>query len=97
VKLSVVSGGGIAGIMTRTEVSSASLSPADARVLEQKVAESGLLEMPLEPARQTSQPDELQYELTVEHDEGSHTVRVPEGDLPDGVRSLIQWAEEKRR
>jgi hypothetical protein len=96
-KLSVVRGGGIAGMTTRTELSSESLPPADARALEQKVAGSGLLDMPSEPAPRAATPDEFQYELTVDHDAGSHTVRVPEGDLPDGVRSLIEWAEEKQR
>jgi emfourin len=94
-KLSVKRGGGLAGIATRTELESAALPPAEAQALDEKVSESGLLSMPPQPATPPSHPDELQYELTVDRDGDSHTVRLPEGALPDEVRSLIEWADAR--
>jgi hypothetical protein len=94
-RLSVVRGGGLAGMVTRTDLDSAALPPGEAGALGEKVEQSGLLSMPQEPAAGPSHPDELQYELTVDHDGGSHTVRMPEGALPDEVRSLIEWADSR--
>jgi hypothetical protein len=94
-KLSVKRGGGLAGIATRTDLSSTSLPPAEARRLDEKVSESGLLSMTPQPESSPARPDELQYELTVDLDGDSHTVRLSEGALPDPVRSLIEWADAR--
>jgi hypothetical protein len=94
-KLSIKRGGGLAGITTRTELESAALPPADARALDEKVSESGLMSMPPEPPPSPSHPDEQLYEVSVDREGGSHTVRLPEGALPDEVRSLIEWADSR--
>jgi hypothetical protein len=94
-KLSVVRGGGLAGMATETELASSALPPEEAHVLGEKVEQSGLLNLASDQASKPSHPDEFQYELTVDHDGGSHTVRLPEGALPDGVRSLFEWADAR--
>jgi hypothetical protein len=92
-KLSVVRAGGVSGIVSRTEVASGALKPEDAEALQNKVRESGILDMSAEPSQQRPVPDEFQYELTVEDGDRTHTVRAPEGELPQNVRSLITWAD----
>jgi hypothetical protein len=92
-KVTIVKGGGIAGVTTRTELASDALSPDDAAALRDKVAESGVLDTATPAADEPAYPDAQQYELTVDHDGGSHTVRLGEGDLSDPVRSLIAWTE----
>jgi hypothetical protein len=92
-KLTIVKGGGIAGVVTRTELASDALSPDDAAQLRDKVADSGVLEATTPETRERSMPDAQQYELTVEQDDGTHSVRLGEAELPDSVRSLIAFAE----
>lgn len=79
-------------MVTRTELDSASLSAEGASALRQKVEQSGVLELE-PPATEPAHPDELSYELTVEHEGRSHSVRLSESTLPEGVRSLIAWSD----
>jgi hypothetical protein len=92
-KLSVLRGGGLAGMVTRTELASDALPAEKADELHEKVLQSGVLDLPAEAPPPDRHPDELQYELTVEHEGGAHTVRLPETKLPEEVRSLIEWAD----
>jgi hypothetical protein len=92
-KLSVVRGGGLAGIVTRTELATNVLPPEAERALREQVAQSGLLDLtesasPSEPAA-----DALQYEITLEDQGETQRVRLSEEDLPDSVRSLIAWID----
>jgi hypothetical protein len=90
-KLSVVRGGGLAGTVVKTELSSGDLSPEDAGKLHELVRDAGLLEGGEEESS-PSRPDELAYELTVEHGGRSHTVNLTESTMPEAVRSLISWS-----
>jgi hypothetical protein len=91
-KVTVVRGGGLAGIVTETEVDSDQLSPDDADALEAKVREAGLFDLNDE-ATPPSYADEVSYRLSIEDDERSHTVTLREGTLTDTVRSLISWLD----
>jgi hypothetical protein len=91
-KLSIVRGGGLAGIVTRTELDADRL-PQDARVaLEQKVASIGALGHPAPPA---SLPDELHYEVTIEDGRGKRAVHFSDSNLPKPLRELIEWADTR--
>ena len=92
-KLSVARAGGPAGIVSRTKVASDALTPEDAEALQDKVRDSGILDMSAEPSQQASAPGEFRYELTVEDGDRTHTVRAPERELPQDVLSLITWAD----
>jgi hypothetical protein len=92
-KLSVVRGGGLAGIVTRTQVSSDDLPPDAARALHEHVRRSGLRALPAELAPDKPHPDELHYEITVEHGGETHTVRAADTALPDEVRDLVAWVD----
>jgi hypothetical protein len=89
-KLSIVRGGGIAPIATRTEISSDSLSEADAATLRRKVEDARVLELADAGGQH---PEDLLYELTIEDEGRVHTVRLSDSALPDAVRSLIAWAD----
>jgi hypothetical protein len=92
-KLSVVRGGGLAGIVTQTELVSGDLSPEDAKTLHEKVRNAGVFELPEAPAPPPSHPDEPSYEVTVEHEGRTRTVNLTESTLPEPVRSLIAWTD----
>jgi hypothetical protein len=93
-KLSVVRGGGVSGIATRSELSGESLSPDDARTFRAKVEEAGLTTLRDDvPAR--PEPDDLLYEVTVEDGGEAHTVHLTESTLPEPVRALIAWADSR--
>jgi hypothetical protein len=91
-KVSIVRGGGLAGILTCTELDAGRLPPDAAAALGQKVAALGRLE---EPAPPPSLPDELQYEVTIEDARGKHTANFTDGNLPKPLRELIEWADAR--
>jgi hypothetical protein len=91
--LSIIRGGGLAGITTKTELSSDDLSPEDATALREKVERAGLVDAQEPPAPGPPSPDELSYEFTVE-DEGVHrTVRMTDSTMPEKVQSLLAWVD----
>ena len=94
VKLTVVRGGGIAGLVTTTTADSDALAPEEADALRSKVEGSGLMHMPARVAGPTPQPDAFNYEVTVEDDNGrTQRVSLSEDALPASVRSLISWLD----
>jgi hypothetical protein len=86
VKVSIVRGGGIAGIATRTELSSETLPEEAGRRLETLAAQV----VPASGAR-ASHPDELLYRVTVDDVTATYT----ESTLPDPVRALIEFVGER--
>jgi hypothetical protein len=90
-KVSVVSGGGFAGLVMTTSVDSAVLAPEDAATLRAKVRAARLDEPPAtDPTRQ---PDAPTRQITVEDDGRRSTVNLDDRDLSPAVRSLISWIE----
>jgi Emfourin len=92
-KLTIVRGGGLAGMVTSTELSSDALPVEEASRLREMIQQAGLLALPQTITSEERYPDQLQYELTVEDDGQQHTVRVSESALPESVRSLIAWVD----
>lgn len=91
-KLAIVRGGGIAGMVTLTELDSAALSGPDAQALTDQVDRAGLRTLP-EPAPTRRQPDELAYEIVVYDDGDRLRLRFSEASLPDEVRLLVEWVD----
>ena len=92
-RVSVVRGGGLAGLVETTTADSERLSAGDAALLRHKVDESGFFDLPGEVER-TAAPagaDRFHYAVTVEDAERSHTVRCAEPDLPEVLGDLIDW------
>jgi putative NIF3 family GTP cyclohydrolase 1 type 2 len=93
VKVSIVRGGGLLGVPTRTELDSAHL-PADAAAdLAEKVAAAGSLAAASAPA-ETAYPEEPSYEVTLEDGE-AHTGVFTESTLPRPVRELVEWTDAR--
>lgn len=92
-KVTIVRGGGLLGLVATTTADSASLSPEKAEALRRKVEETKLLELAVRGSAPSPQPDAFDYEVTVENGEGSMRVVFAEHQLPSGVRSFISWLD----
>jgi hypothetical protein len=90
-KVSVVRGGGLAGVVTATTLDSDDLSKSDAEMLRAKVAAARLDQ--LAAGHGPSQPDRFSYELTVADGDQHRTVRVREQDLSAPLRDLISTVQ----
>jgi hypothetical protein len=95
VKLTVVRGGGLAGLSSQAELSSDALPPAEATRLSELVEGAGLLGEAAPREAPPAHPDELSYEVSVEHEGRARTLRFTEQTLPDSVRSLIAWIDAR--
>jgi len=95
VRVSVVRGGGLAGLVQTTTADSETLAPGDAETLRRKVEEAGFFDLPAGDGPAEEGPpagaDRFAYAVTVEDAERAHTVRRGEPDLPDGIRALVEW------
>jgi len=89
-KVSVVRGGGVAGLVTVTAVDSAALSPADADTLARMVEEAGVFGGPDVPSAEST-PDEFQVSVTIEDGPRRRTVSAAEHNVPSSLRSLVAW------
>jgi len=88
-KLTIVRGGGLAGITRQTELASEALSPDEATKLHELIEGAGLLDEDAPREAPPAHPDELSYEVIVEHEGQARTQRFTEQTLPDPVRRLI--------
>lgn len=91
-KVAIVRGGGVAGLTTKTRLDSAKLPAADVETLEERLRSSGLRDAPEPSPPRRGQSDEMLYAVTVEDGE-QVTHRFGEQDLPDDVRSLVEWVD----
>jgi Emfourin len=95
VKLTVIRGGGLAGVSRQAELSSDVLQPAEATKLDELVEGAGLLGEAAPREAPPAHPDEMSYEVIVEHEGRAQTLRFTEQTLPDSVRSLIAWIDSR--
>jgi hypothetical protein len=89
VKISIVRGGGLAGMVTQTTLDADDLSGPDAATLRAKVDQAAVFGPRGHGTR--PQPDRFSYELTVEDEGRRHTLRLPEQDLSPQLQDLITW------
>jgi len=93
-KLKITRGGGLAGLTRQIEVASDALPPGEADKLRELVEGADMLGEAAPKEAPPAHPDEMSYEVTVEHEGGrAETRRFTEQTLPDSVRSLIAWAD----
>jgi Emfourin len=93
-KVTVVRGGGIAGMTTRTQLDSDALPQTEARTLSSYVQNAALEEAKTPPSK-SGGPDELLYEVSVDDAGAQVTQRFTEANLPDDVRRLVQWIDAR--
>jgi len=89
-KVTVVRGGGIAGMTTRTQLDSKALPDADAHTLSSFVQGAALHEE-AKTAPAPAAADDLLYEVSVDDAGRRVSQRFSETNLPDDVRRLVQW------
>ena len=94
-KLTVVRAGGFAGLSRQAELSSDALQPAEATKLSELVEGAGLFGEAAPRKAPPAHPDEMSYEVSVEHEGRAQTLRFTEQTLPDSVRSLIAWIDSR--
>ena len=96
-RVSVVRGGGLAGVVETTTADSERLSDDDAAALRAKVDAAGFfdlagdVERPGPAAAGGGGADRFHYAVTVEDADRAHTVRRAEPDLPEALGALIAW------
>jgi hypothetical protein len=97
VRVTIVRGGGVAGIATRTELTSDALGADPGRDLAERVAAAGLdVSAAAEsPPGGERRPDELLYDVTVDDSERTRTLRCRETTLPAELRALIEWVDAR--
>lgn len=92
-KVSIIRGGGLAGIVTRTAVESEWLPAESAHELRERVAKARVFDLPEEVRGRPDQADRFSYAVTVEDQGRARTVRLAEEALPEEVRELVSWVE----
>ena len=88
-KLTIVRGGGLAGITRQTELASEALPPDEATKLHELIECAGLFDEDAPREAAPAHPDELSYEVIIEHEGEARTQRFTEQTLPEPVRDLI--------
>ena len=79
-KVSVVRGGGVSGLVTDTTHEKKTQAADDTETLARRVARQGPLA-----------PDEAQVSVTLEDGARRRTVTAADHDLPSRLRSLVDW------
>ena len=91
-KISIVRGGGLAGMVTTTSLDTDDLTGPDDAALRAKVDQAAVFQPHQRGAETTPpQPDRFSYELTVEDHDRRQTVRVRDQDLSPELHDLITW------
>jgi hypothetical protein len=90
VKLSITRGGGLAGVPIQTELVSDELPPDAAQELEAHAKAV----VPAAAPRSRS-PDEMLYTVRIEADDGVREAHYTDSTLPEEVRSLIAWTDQR--
>jgi hypothetical protein len=86
--VTVVRGGGLAGLVSSTAVDTSTLASADAAALRAHVLRASLADT----LARAPQPDRELVEILIEDDEGAVTAMNAD-ELSPGVRELIEWVE----
>lgn len=93
-KLTIIRGGGIAGIVARTELDQQALPTSAAQDFAGEVSRAKLADPPPPPPA-APRPDTQLYELNLEWTGPAVTVRYTDDSLPEGVRLLMAWVDSR--
>jgi len=93
VRLEIVRGGGLAGLVSRTELDSADLPAPEAERLAELCRSADLAE-PGDPAPPGA-ADALLYEITLEDAGGRRTARYSDATLPAPAEALVAFVDER--
>ena len=85
--------GGFANISLKTEIDSANLPPERARELSRLVEKARPFDQASPPAS-PSMPDQFQYEVTIEDDGRSETIKTSDDAASDDLKLLFDFLSE---
>lgn len=88
--------GGFAGLLITRTIDTKDLPPSEAQQLEKLVRESNFFQLN-SIAEASPQPDRFEYTLTVELDGRIHSIQVSETNMPEKVKSIVQWVQTRSR
>jgi hypothetical protein len=89
--------GGFAGISQTMSISTDQMPAVEAQKVTSLVQQAGFFALP--PVIDSAQPgaDRFQYQITVENEQGAHTVQVDESAVPPGLQPLLDWMKNSAR
>ena len=93
-RVSVVRGGGVAGMARLSEIDSDALAEGDRAALEDLLDKSGVAAAPA-TAPEPAHADEMAYEIRVQGAGEPVVARFGESNLPDGARALMAWIAKR--
>jgi hypothetical protein len=83
--------GGIAGIRLTHSVSSEVLPAEEKKKLTELVEAARLFELPAMMRATEPGADRFQYKISVETEQGKHTIQVDEAAVPAQLQPLLAW------
>lgn len=89
--------GGFAGLRQQASLDGDALSPAERAELLRLVGEAGVFSLRPEAGGPAPAPDRFRYRLVVEDGARRCDLRLAEEALPEAVRRLVRWVEERAR
>lgn len=95
-RVHLVRTGGFAGMRVEREVDSASLTDPEHSELQRLVESANLQNLPAVMRADEPGADRFQYDVTVDQDGQSHSVRLDEAAVPENVRPLLKWVMGKK-
>lgn len=85
--------GGFANVPLRADLDSAEMEPDRAEELKRLVEQARPFDQPSTP--KSNVPDDLHYEVTIEHGGQSKTINVSDTAAPDKLKSLLDFLGEE--
>ncbi len=89
--------GGFAGIRQTSSISTDELPAPEAQQVADLVKTSGFFELPSEIRSTGPGADRFQYKITVEGEQGTHTVQVDEAAVPPSLQPVLNWMKTSAR
>jgi hypothetical protein len=78
-------------------VDSDELSTEEAAALKALVADADVAALAGRVRNSPPRPDAFHYRVTVDSDDGRHTVEASDGDMPATLRLLVEWVIKQSR
>lgn len=89
--------GGFAGLRLAHSVSSEALPAEDGKKLKELVEGARFFELPATIRATEPGADRFQYKISVEAEQGKHTVQVDEAAVPAQLQPLLSWLKTAAR
>jgi hypothetical protein len=86
--------GGIMGRELHGSLDSETLPPSQVRRLNSLLKRSRFFQLPIRLEPDLPAPDRFSYRLTIESDQGTHTIEVSEAALPADLRPLLDFLSQ---